>query len=214
MPKQKTLPEHIQIIESLMLRSKQHRGIMIPTMLMTGIAALVLGTSLTLKAGRSIDLHTYPINAGSWISTWLAAALSALTVAFFFAAKQAKANGHILNTPQLRHVFRSFMPSLILGFVAGSALSFHDIRLLPLTASLWIASYGVALLSIRLYTTKSARFLGILMLALGLACFWVSLRTQEFIHPIHLANFFMAIAFGMFHLIVVSGSILFAKARA
>lgn len=209
----KPLPEHVQIIESLMLRSKQHRGIMIPTMLMTGIAAIILGTSLTLQAGRGIDLHTFPISAGEWIWTWVCTAFSAFVVALFFAGKQAKADGHSLNTPQLRHVFRSLVPSLLLGFITGMALCFHDIRLLPLTASLWIASYGVALLSIRLYTTKSARFLGILMLALGLACFWVSLRTQEVIHPIHLANFFMSIAFGMFHLIVASGSILFTKVR-
>ena len=211
MAKPKKLPEHVQIIESLMLRTKQHRGIMLPTTLVTGLVAIIIGTSLTLKIGREIDLYTYPITAGEWIATWISAALCALIVALFFARRQAKADDHTLNTPQLKHVFRSLAPSLLLGFVTGTALSFHDIRLLPLTASLWIASYGVALLSIRLYTTKSARFLGILMLALGLACFWVSLRPQSMIHPIHLANFFMAIAFGMFHLIVASGSILFAK---
>lgn len=213
MPADKPLPDHVKIIESLMLRSKQHRAVMIPTMLMTGIVSLILGTSITLKVGRGIDLQTYPLSAGDWIWTWISAAFCALIVALFFAGKQAKADGHTLNTPQLKHVFRSLSPALLLGFVTGTALSFHDIRFLPLTASLWIASYGVALLSIRLYTTKSARFLGILMLALGLACFWVSLRTQEVIHPIHLANFFMSIAFGMFHLIVASGSILFAKVQ-
>ena len=52
-------------------------------------------------------------------------------MALFFAGKQAKADGHSLNTPQLRHVFRSLVPSLLLGFITGMALCFHDIRLLP-----------------------------------------------------------------------------------
>ena len=213
MGKQKTLPEHVQIIESLMLNSNNHRAILIPTMLLTGLTAITLGTSLTLKAGRGIDLYTYPSTTGSWVSSWLLAALGIVIVGLFIAAKQAKVANKNFNSPQLRHVFRSLAPALSLGLLTGVALSFHDVRNLPLTASLWIASYGVALLSIRLYTTKSARFLGILMLALGLACFFVSLRTEGLIHPLHLANFFMAIAFGMFHLIVASGSILFAKAN-
>lgn len=212
MAKKKTLPEHVQIIESLMLNSKNYRAIMIPTMLLTGIASLILGTSLTLKAGREIDLYTYPSTTGSWVSSWLLAALAVLVVGLFVSARQTKREKRKLNSPQLRHVFRSLAPALSLGLFTGIALCFTDVRNLPLTASLWISSYGVALLSIRLYTTKSARFLGILMLALGLACFFVSLRTAGLIHPLHLANFFMAIAFGMFHLIVASGSILFAKA--
>ena len=210
----KPISEHIEIINSLMQRSAQHRTIIIPTILMTGIASLVLSTSLTFQVGREATLQNYPINAGDWIWTWIGAAICALSVSLFFAKRQANRDGHALNTPQLRHVFRSFAPALLLGFLSGTALCFHDIRLLPLTAALWISSYGVALLSIRLYATKSARFLGVLMLALGLACFWVGLRTQGTIHPIHLANFFMAIAFGMFHLIVASGSILFAKVQA
>ncbi len=52
----------------------------------------------------------------------------------------------------------------------------------------------------RTFGSATMPYTGILMLALGLACFCVSLRTQEVIHPIHLANFFMSIAFGMFHL--------------
>lgn len=211
MASDKKLPEHVQIIESLMLRSKLNRATLIPTVLFTGVASIILGTSLTLKAGRGIEFTNFPITTGYWVSSWLLSAVCVLLVSIFFASKQAKRDQHDLNSPQLRHVFRSLAPALFLGLVSGIALCFHDASNLPLTASLWISCYGVALLAIRLYTTKSARFLGILMLALGLACFFVTLRTEGLIHPLHLANFFMAIAFGMFHLIVASGSILFAK---
>ncbi|MFC4994075.1 hypothetical protein [Rubritalea tangerina] len=183
-------------------------------MLATGVASMIIGISLTLKIGRESAIYHFPMSTGEWVSTWLCTALCAFIVSLFLARKQASIDGHPMNTPQLRHIFRCLAPSLMLGFVAGTLLSFHDVRYLPAGAALWVSSYGIALLSIRLYATKSARFLGVLMLALGLACLWVSLRTMGLIHPMHLANFYMCIAFGMFHLIVASGSILFAKAQA
>ena len=212
MASEKKLPEHVQIIHSLMLRSKKNREVLIPTVLLTGIVSLFLGVSITLKAGIGSEFNAEAITTGSWVSSWLLAAVSVLLLTVFFAGKQAKRENHPVNTPQLRHVFRSIAPALVLGFASGTALCFHDFSYLPVTASLWIACYGVALHAIRLYTTKSARFLGIVMLAIGLSGLFVSLKTQGMIHPLHLANYFMALSFGMFHLVVASGSILFAKA--
>lgn len=211
MATEKKLPEHVQIIQSLMLRPEKNRTILIPTFLLTGIVSIILGTSITLKAGLGVVFNDFSITTGSWVCSWLLAAACVLLLTLFFAGKQAKREQHALNTPQLRHVLRSLAPALFLGFASGVALCFHDANNLPLTASLWISCYGIALHSIRLYTTKSARFLGILMLAIGLACFFVSLKTKGIVHPLHLANYFMALAFGMFHLITASGSILFAK---
>ena len=207
----KPIPEHIEIISKLMLGAQQHRAVMIPMFLITGVVSLLLGIGLTFKAGRTADLTTYTITTGSWISSWLLAGGSMFIVAYYLAARQANDEHHPLDTPQLRHVFRSLFPALIFGITVGIGICFYDVRFLPLTASLWIASYGIALLSISLYTTKSARFLGILMLALGIACAFVSLRTVDLIHPIHLANFFICLAFGVFHFIVASGSIFFKK---
>ena len=214
MPADKPLPEHVKIIQRLMLRAPQHRAILIPTMLLIGLTALALGISLTLLAGIEINLSTYPYSTGFWVTCWFAAASAPLTLSIYLSAKQAKNDHHEVDTPQLRHIFRSLAPALLSGFVIGMLLSFHDVRNLPLTAAIWISSYGVALLAIRIYCTKSARFLGVLMLALGLTYCWVALRTYGDIHPIHFANFFMCVAFGMFHLIVATGSILFAKVNS
>ncbi|MGJ8672551.1 hypothetical protein [Rubritalea sp.] len=211
---ERTLPEHVEIIQQLMLRAPQHRAILIPTMLLIGLVSLTLGMSLTLTAGIDISLSSYPISTGFWIFSWLTASIAPILLCFFLAAKQSKEHQHKLDSAQLRHIFQSLAPALISGFIIGMAVSFHDVRNLPLTAAIWITSYGVALLAIRIYCTKSARFLGILMLALGLAYTFVALRVEGIIHPIHLANFFMCVAFGMFNIIVASGSILFAKANA
>lgn len=208
------LPEHVEIIQKLMLRAEQHRAIFIPTMLLIGLIGLALGVSLTFSVGIETPIDAYPITTGFWIFSWLTAATAPVLLSIFLTSKQSKRDQHDLNSPQLRHIFRSLAPALIAGFTIGMLISFDDIRNLPLTAAIWITSYGVALLAIRIYCTKSARFLGVLMLALGLAYTWVSLRVAGTVHPIHLANFFMCVAFGMFHLIVASGSILFAKANA
>jgi ABC-type transporter Mla maintaining outer membrane lipid asymmetry permease subunit MlaE len=210
----KPLPEHVEIIQKLMLRAPQHRAILIPTMLLIGLVSLALGISLTLKTGIETPLYSYPISTGFWVFSWLTAALAPALLSIFLASKEAKKAEHEIDSPQLRHIFRSLAPALISGFIIGTLVSFHDVRSLPLTAAIWIASYGVALLAIRIYCTRSAGFLGILMLALGLTYTWVALRVEGVVHPIHLANFFMCVAFGMFHLIVASGSILFAKANA
>lgn len=214
MDAKRPLPEHVEIIEQLMLRAPQHRAIFIPTLLLIGVISLLLGVGLTVKAGIETPLTSYPITTGSWILSWLTAAIAPVLLSLYLAAQQSKKAEHPLDCPQLRHLFRSLAPALIAGLVVGTLISFHDVRYLPLGAAIWIASYGVALLAIRIYCTKSTRFLGVLMLALGLAYCWVALRTFGFIHPLHLANFFMCVAFGMFHLIVASGSILFAKAQA
>ncbi|MFC5049616.1 hypothetical protein ACFPK9_03150 [Rubritalea spongiae] len=209
-----SLPEHVEIIQKLMLRAPQHRAILIPTMLLIGIVSLTWGISLTITTGIETPINSYPITTGFWVFSWLIAAITPLLLSIFLSSKQAKKDQHKLDTPQLRHIFRSLAPALISGFVFGMIVGFHDIRNLPFTASIWISSYGVALLAIRIYCTKSARFLGILMLSLGLSYSIVAYSSFGSMHPIHLANFFMCVAFGMFHLIVASGSILFAKANA
>lgn len=218
MASEKKLPEHVQIIQSLMLSPEKGRAVLTPTFLLTGLVSLLLGLSLTFKAGLQTELGEYPLSVGSWISAWISTAACVLLLAFFFVAKQAKKDGHSVLSPQLKHVLRSALPALILGFTVGSALACHNPEYLPIAAAIWIASYGVALHSIRLYATKSIRILSALMLALGLACFFASLSNlptgdpdQFQVHPTQLANFMMCLAFGILHINVASGSIFFSK---
>ncbi|WP_018971137.1 hypothetical protein [Rubritalea marina] len=217
--KPKQAPEHVEIVQSIMLHSQQHRAILIPTQLFIGILSITIGAALTFKANIHTGISEYHITTGTWIGTWMLAAFAPIIVASALRSRQSKVeqrnkqdraeshHGH------LAHIFRSLAPALLLGAVTGTSIAFADVRQLPLTASLWIACYGVALLSIRMYCTKSTRFLGILMLALGLSFSIVAQRTIDLIHPIQLANFFMILSFGMFHLVVASGSILFEKSK-
>lgn len=213
MPTPKPLPEHVEIIQSLLMRAPLRRYLSTPLLLLIGLISATLGTILTVMAGRDIPVNFHPITSGCWIMSWVTAAVLVLLSTLLLASRLSKRENKPLNTPGLRHIFRCLAPPLLLGFVTGLALAFDNIEQLPLTASLWIACYGIALISIRIYTTQSLRFLGILMLALGLSFFVISLRVKGLINPLHLANFFIALAFGMFHLIVAAGSITFSRAR-
>lgn len=201
-----------------MLRSQEHRSILIPTQLFIGLLSITIGVALTFKVGLKSSLHDYAISTGTWVSFWLLAAIAPVLLASTLRARQAKIEERTLGLDKdqsrghLPHIFRSLAPALLLGGITGSTLAFSDVRQLPLCAALWIACYGIAFLSIRMYCTKSTRFLGVLMLALGISFSIVSQRTLGLVHPMQLANFFMILAFGMFHLVVASGSILFEKA--
>lgn len=214
----KQVPDHVAIVESIMLRSQQHRAILIPTQLFIGLLSITVGVGLTFKTGLKAGLQDYNISTGTWVSAWITAAILPILLASTLRSRQAKTEQRTLGLDpketrgHLAHIFRSLAPALLMGGIVGSTLAFADVRQLPLCTALWIACYGIALLSIRMYCTKSTRFLGVLMLALGVTFSIVSQRTLGLIHPIQLANFFMILAFGMFHLVVASGSILFNKA--
>lgn len=205
-------PEHVEIVDNLMLGTEQHRPIFTSTILLTGVLSMAVGITLTLRAGRDLMPGLMPIESSCWLMIWLETALACLLSAVLFASIRARRSRKKLNSPGLRHVLRSLLPALVFGAIASTTLALSDSSLLPFSAATMIATYGIALLCIRLYATRSVRALGIIMLALGCTFCIVSVRVPaHLVNGFHLANFFLTLAFGVFHLIAGIGSLMLSK---
>lgn len=208
----KQLPEHAQIVNDLIISAEQRRSLFIPAVMFTGVLTMAVGITLTLRAGRDLMPGVMPMLPQQWLFIWLEAAGACLLSALLIASIRARKSQKKLNTPGLRHVFTSILPSLIVGTCISVTLALKDSSLLPFSAAIMIATYGITLLSIRLYTTLSIRTLGVIMLALGCTFSIVSLRMPaNAVNSFHLANFFLTLAFGVIHLITGIGSLVLGK---
>lgn len=208
----KQLPEHVVIVNDLMTGADKHRSIFTSALLFTGVLTFAVGITLTLRAGRDLMPGMMPLSASCWLLIWLETAIACGLSAVLIASIRARKSNTKVNSPGLRHIFSSILPALVFGALAASALAFADSSLLPFSAAIMVGSYGIALLSIRLYTTRSVRALGMIMLALGCTFLIVAARVPAAsVNSFHLANFALTLSFGVFHLIAGIGSLMLAK---
>jgi hypothetical protein len=118
-----------------------------------GLAAAIIAASQT--------------SAERWLLVWLAAAVAAASVEIACMRRKATRVGVLLTSA----VGRRFATGLAAPLVAGAALTWGvwttgDRVLLP---SIWLLLYGASVLAAGAFTIAAVRWLGLVLMALGLA---------------------------------------------
>ncbi len=197
--------EHLRVIRSLMERATIYRAISAPTALIGGALALAAGVLLFLgneRGSTSFFKLSFPGAARHFILIWLVVLAATLAVNTFFIARKARREGSAFLTSGLRLAIAGATPVLLIAAVLTLLFWRNDetTEALPVLASTWITSYGLALLSTVSFAPRSLRLLGWAFLLAGAACLLLTgpLFSAD---PARHTALAMALTFGLFHLV-------------
>lgn len=185
--------EHLRIIRALMERATIYRAISAPTALCAAV----------LSIGAAILIYETEPRPRSFALVWLVVLVLALTANTLFVWREATRDGRRFVSPSMRMAIRAVTPCLILPaaltiwYLTTGYLGAQELLLV----AIWIAFYGLCLLSTSLFAPRSLVVLGWCFLASALAIPLVANNAGDEIGVLQLPNFLMAITFGGYHFI-------------
>jgi hypothetical protein len=192
--------QDLRVIRSLMERATIYRAISAPAALVAGLlsvfaAAAIHFTQVTdLHAGRPLDAREYAV-------IWLIVLALALFGNAFFIWREARKGGRPFISSGMKLAMRAIAPNLLIPagftvwFFATGYRGGGEYQL----AVVWIAFYGLALLSTGLFAPRSLVGLGWAFLLSALAL--PALRNVLGDLPSNLPNLAMGVTFGFYHLV-------------
>jgi hypothetical protein len=192
--------EDLRIIRSLMERATIYRAISAPTALVGGLLAILAAATIHL-AGKSRLAVEPQLGAHKFAAIWLFVLLLVLLTNTFFVWREAQKSGRPFISAGMKLAFRAIAPCLLV-FAAFTACFFDagypNVAKLWLV-TVWVAFYGLALLSTALFAPRSLVLLGWAFLLTSLSIpVWSRLSGDQFGRVPNLA---MAVTFGLYHLI-------------
>ncbi len=174
--------ESLEVIRSLMERATVYRAISRPTAFIAGGLAMLAGS-----CGHMVSVPWWQL----WLTVLLVVVIFNTTLVMKKAASEKKA----IFSPGLKLAIRSISPPLLVGAVLG-VLILGGIEQggSGFVATVWIISYGLALMATGNFAPKSMWYLGAAFVLSGLLCA-VSLG------PVtdRVASILMGGTFGVFH---------------
>jgi hypothetical protein len=190
--------EDLRIIRSLMERATIYRAISAPTALVAGLLAILASVAIHVHD----EIMNLPaIGPRQFASIWLVVLLLILIANTFFVSREAKRDGRLFVSPGMKLALRAVIPCLLIPtaftgwFFTTGFLGAQELDLVVL----WIAFYGLALLSTQLFAPRSLALLGWAFLLSGLAVPAMT-NTLENLTD-NLPNLAMGITFGCYHLV-------------
>jgi hypothetical protein len=126
----------------------------------------------------------------AWITTWLGAAVIALTLALWSMKRKARRAGVPLLSGPGRRFLLSFAPPLMVGAFLTPVLLFHDRP--GIVPGMWLLLYGTAVVSGGAFSVRIVPAMGTAFMLVGAAAL---------IAPAAWANWFMLGGFGGLHLV-------------
>jgi hypothetical protein len=151
-----------------------------------GWGGILMGVSALLTAFISSQLSSRPV----WVVTWLGEAALAFAIGAWAMFQKAK----VVKAPLLYGPGRKFALSLCPAMIAGAVFTavLYANGLFYLMPGTWLLLYGVAVVAGGAFSVGIVPAMGLCFMALGgLALF----------APFSLANVFMALGFGIQHII-------------
>jgi hypothetical protein len=183
--------EDLRVIRSLMERATVYRAISAP-------AALVAGLLSIFAAGA---IYRRPVHGRVFAAVWLIVLALAVVTNAFFIWREARNDGRPFISSGMKLALRAITPNLLIAaavtvwfFTTGYKGAAEQ----ELVA-VWIAFYGLALLSTGLFAPRSLVCLGWAFLLTALVL--LALRNVVGDLPANLPNIAMGITFGLYHLI-------------
>jgi hypothetical protein len=188
----------LRVIRSLMERATVYRAISAPAALVAGFLSIFAAAAIYLNDQTSINR---PVQGRAFAAIWLIVLILAVAANAFFIWREAKKDGRPFISSGMKLSVRAIAPNLLIPgavtiwfLVAGyNGAAEQEVVVV------WIAFYGLALLSTALFAPRSLVCLGWAFLLTALAL--PALKNVVAELPANLPNIAMGTTFGLYHLI-------------
>ena len=192
--------EDLRVIRSLMERATVYRAISAPTALVAGILSIFAAATIYWNNEVS-PFFDRAIRGRQFAQFWIAVLMIALAANTFFVWREARNTGRPFVSSGMKLALRGIVPCLLIpaaftawflsiGYKGGVELDL---------AVVWIASYGLALLSTQFFAPDSLAILGWIFLLSAMAIPAVNNLIEDL--PAERAVLAMGFTFGLYHLI-------------
>ena len=189
--------QDLRVIRSLMERATVYRTISAPAALVAGFLSIFAAAAIYLN-DKSVD---WAVQGRAFAAIWLVVLVLAVAANAFFIWREAKKDGRPFVSSGMKLSLRAIAPTLLvpaavtLWFLVSGYKGAAEQELVVV----WIAFYGLALLSTALFAPRSLVCLGWAFLLTALAL--LALRNAAGDLSANLPNIAMGITFGLYHLI-------------
>lgn len=201
---EKEAAEHLRTIRALMERATVYRALSAPAAMTGGVVTLALCGFLALRSpgNRPTTME--------FISLWLVV-LGLMTVFnFWLLHRSARSRSEHFVSSGMKMALQAIAPPLAAGFVLSFLAAAYLPTSYPEIASCWMLFYGLGLLAMRSFAPQSLVALGGGFFSLGLFGFLPIVRQFLVWQQYPLGILFMAVSFGLLHLIYAA-AVFFAR---
>jgi hypothetical protein len=190
--------EDLRVIRSLMERATVYRAISAPAALVAGFLSIFAAAAIYLNGQTGINRLA---QGRAFAAIWLIVLILAVAANAFFIWREAKKDGRAFISSGMKLSLRAITPNLLIPAVVTVwfLVSGYKGATEQELVVVWIAFYGLALLSTVLFAPRSLVCLGWAFLLTALAL--PALKNVVGDLPANLANVAMGITFGLYHLI-------------
>ena len=192
--------EDLRVIRSLMERATVYRAISAPAALVAGFLSIFAAAAIYLNDQTRLSINR-PVQGRAFAAIWLIVLVMAVATNAFFIWREAKKDGRPFISSGMKLSLRAIAPNLLIpaGVTLWFLVSGYKGAAEQELVVVWIAFYGLALLSTGLFAPRSLVCLGWAFLLTALAL--PALRNAVGELPANLPNLAMGITFGLYHLI-------------
>jgi hypothetical protein len=192
--------EDLRVIRTLMERATTYRAISAPSALLAGLVstlaagAVYFNNEVKLVLGRTVGPREFGM-------IWMVVLLIAVLGNAFFVWREAKIAGRPFVSSGMRLALRAILPTLLipaaftLWFFETGYLGARELELV----TIWVASYGLALLSTALFAPRSLALLGWAFLLSSVSIPVLMNAIDNLTDDV--PDTVMGVTFGLFHLI-------------
>jgi len=190
----------LRVIRSLMERATVYRAISAPAALVAGFLSIFAAAAIYLNDQTLLSINR-PVQGRAFAAIWLTVLVIAVATNAFFIWREAKKDGRPFISSGMKLSLRAIAPNLLIpaGVTLWFLVSGYKGAAEQELVVVWIAFYGLALLSTGLFAPRSLVCLGWAFLLTALAL--PALRNVVGELPANLPNIAMGITFGLYHLI-------------
>jgi hypothetical protein len=192
--------ENLRVIRQLMERATVYRAVAAPSALVAAILSLLAAGSVYLNneirplLGRTVRPREFAL---LWISVLILAAVANA----FFLWREAQRDGRPFVSSGMKLALRAIAPNLLipaaftLWFFQTGYLGAQELQLV----TVWVAFYGLGLLSTSLFAPRSLAILGWAFLLTALATPVLGDRIDQLTDDV--PDTIMGLSFGFYHLV-------------
>ena len=206
MQQEPTIEEKVGVIRSLFERAPTYRVISARSALVAGFLSILAASAIYLNNQTNIT-GGLPIRSRQFAIIWIAVFVLSLTASTFFLWREARKTGRPLISAGMNLALRAITPCLVIpgvytawflttGYLGGDRLTLVVV---------WVAFYGLALLSTEFFAPRSIPLLGWTFLITSLAIPVVLDATTLGFSPAA-PNYIMGVSFGLYHLVYAAAT--------
>jgi hypothetical protein len=193
--------QDLRVIRGLMERATTYRAISAPSALIAALLSIAAASGVLLNNETRFNLGSQ-IAAREFALVWVIVLLISVAANAFFLQREARRSGRPFISPAMKLALRAIAPCLLIPlavtiwFFQTGYLGNQELFL----TVVWIAFYGLSLLSTNLFAPRSLALLGWAFLLTGIAIPLVD-RAIETDFSTDIPDVAMGLTFGLYHLI-------------